>query len=61
MLYEVITLIHGSSGSIADWQESVAYRLAESYRVVAFDSYGFGLSERNNAFEYGFDLRNNFV
>lgn len=53
---EVILLIHGSSGSIADWQEQVAYRLAEEYRVVAFDSYGFGLSERNESFEYGFDL-----
>ena len=53
---EVILLVHGSSGSIADWQESVAYRLAESYRVVAFDSYGFGLSERNDAFEYGHPL-----
>lgn len=53
---DVILLIHGSSGSIADWQEKVAYRLAESYRVVAFDSYGFGLSERNDSFEYGFDL-----
>lgn len=53
---DVILLIHGSSGSIADWQENVAYRLAESYRVVAFDSYGFGLSERNDSFKYGFDL-----
>lgn len=53
---DVILLIHGSSGSIADWQEKVAYRLAESYRVVAFDSYGFGLSERNGSFAYGFDL-----
>lgn len=53
---DVILLIHGSTGSIADWQESVAYRLAESYRVVAFDSYGFGLSERNDSFEYGHAL-----
>lgn len=50
---DVILLVHGSSGSIADWQESAAERLAESYRVVAFDSYGFGLSERNDSFEYG--------
>jgi len=53
---DVILLIHGSTGSIADWQESVAYRLAESHRVVAFDSYGFGLSERNNSFKYGHAL-----
>ena len=53
---EVILLIHGSTGSIADWQEKVAYPLAESNRVVAFDSYGFGLSERNDGFEYGHAL-----
>lgn len=53
---DVILLVHGSSGSIADWQESVAYQLAESYRVVAFDSFGFGLSERNDTFEYGHPL-----
>ena len=48
---DVVLLVHGSSGSIADWQESVAGRLAESHRVVAFDSYGFGLSERNDSFD----------
>ena len=53
---DVILLIHGSTGSIADWQEKVTYPLAESYRVVAFDSYGFGLSERNNSFKYGHAL-----
>ena len=52
----VILLIHGSTGSIADWQEGVAYPLAESYRVVAFDSYGFGLSERKKPSEYGHAL-----
>jgi len=53
---DIILLIHGSTGSIADWQESVAYPLAESYRVVAFDSYGFGLSERKDPSEYGHAL-----
>lgn len=54
---DVILLVHGSAGSIADWQEGgLADRLAESYRVVAFDSYGFGLSERSDAFEYGYPL-----
>jgi len=53
---DVILLIHGSTGSIADWQESIAYQLAESYRVVAFDSYGFGLSERKDPSEYGHAL-----
>lgn len=53
---DTILLIHGSTGSIADWQESIVDQLAESHRVVAFDSYGFGLSERNNSFDYGYDL-----
>jgi 2-hydroxymuconate-semialdehyde hydrolase len=53
---EVILLIHGSTGSIADWQEEIVERLAGSYRVVAFDSFGFGLSERNDSFEYGHAL-----
>jgi len=53
---DVILLIHGSTGSIADWQEKVAYPLAESYRIVAFDSYGFGLSERKKSSQYGHAL-----
>jgi pimeloyl-ACP methyl ester carboxylesterase len=53
---DVILLVHGSTGSIADWQESVAYQLAESYRVVAFDGYGLGLSERNDSFDSGHPL-----
>ncbi len=53
---EVILLIHGSTGSIADWQEKIVDRLAGSYRVVAFDSFGFGLSERSDSFEYGYPL-----
>ncbi|MDH3307015.1 MAG: alpha/beta hydrolase [Acidimicrobiia bacterium] len=53
---DVVLLIHGSAGSLADWQETVVDRLAESHRVVAFDSFGFGLSERNDSFDYGFPL-----
>jgi pimeloyl-ACP methyl ester carboxylesterase len=53
---KVILLIHGSTGSIADWQEEIVERLAESYRVVVFDSYGFGLSERSDSFDYGHAL-----
>lgn len=53
---EVILLIHGSTGSIAEWQEHVVDPLAESHRVVAFDSYGFGFSERNESCDYGYDM-----
>jgi pimeloyl-ACP methyl ester carboxylesterase len=50
---DVILFVHGSGRSVADWQEGVGDRLATSHRVVAFDSYGFGLSDRNHPFEYG--------
>ena len=50
---DVVLLVHGSGRSVADWQEGVAERLATSHRVVAFDNYGFGLSDRNHPFEYG--------
>lgn len=53
---DVILLIHGSTGSIADWQEEVVDRLAESYRVIAFDSFGFGLSERLDSLDYGYPM-----
>jgi pimeloyl-ACP methyl ester carboxylesterase len=48
-----ILLIHGSGRSIADWQEGLADLLAAKHRVVAFDSYGFGLSDRNHPLQYG--------
>jgi pimeloyl-ACP methyl ester carboxylesterase len=50
---EVILLLHGSGRSIADWQEGLAERLSEHYRVVAFDNFGFGMSDRNHPGEYG--------
>jgi pimeloyl-ACP methyl ester carboxylesterase len=50
---DTLLLIHGSGRSIADWQEGLADRLVSGHRVVAFDSYGFGLSDRNHPFEYG--------
>ncbi len=51
-----VLLMHGSGRSIADWQEGVAERLAASHRVIAFDFYGFGFSDRNPRFTYGYDL-----
>jgi pimeloyl-ACP methyl ester carboxylesterase len=50
---DVILLTHGSGRSVADWQEGLADRLATGHRVVAFDNYGFGSSDRNHPFEYG--------
>lgn len=50
---DVILLVHGSGRSVADWQEGLADRLAAGHRVVAFDSYGFGLSDRDHPFRYG--------
>lgn len=50
---DVVLLAHGSGRSVADWQEGLADRLAIGHRVVAFDNYGFGLSDRNHPFGYG--------
>jgi pimeloyl-ACP methyl ester carboxylesterase len=50
---DVILLTHGSGRSVADWQEGLADRLATKHRVVAFDNYGFGLSDRTHPLEYG--------
>lgn len=48
-----ILLVHGSGRSVADWQEGLVDQLARGHRIVGFDSYGFGLSDRNHPFEYG--------
>jgi 2-hydroxymuconate-semialdehyde hydrolase len=50
---DVILLTHGSGRSVADWQEGLAERLAARHRVVAFDHYGFGLSDRAHGWRYG--------
>lgn len=50
---EVVLLTHGSGRSVADWQEGLAERLATRMRVVAFDHYGFGLSDRAHDWRYG--------
>jgi pimeloyl-ACP methyl ester carboxylesterase len=49
----VILLTHGSGRSVADWQEGLASRLARQYRVVGFDNYGVGLSDRSHPWRYG--------
>ncbi|MEM7508604.1 MAG: alpha/beta hydrolase [Pseudomonadota bacterium] len=41
-----VVLIHGASGNLRDWTFDVAPRLAETYRVIAFDRPGFGFSDR---------------
>lgn len=51
-----ILLMHGSGRSLADWQEGAIERLAAHHRVIAFDYFGNGSSERNPAFTYGYDL-----
>ncbi|HKJ25477.1 MAG TPA: alpha/beta hydrolase [Myxococcota bacterium] len=50
----VILLAHGSGRSVADWLEGLAAKLAEGgRRVVAYDDYGFGLSDRDHGWSYG--------
>jgi 2-hydroxymuconate-semialdehyde hydrolase len=50
---DAVLLTHGSGRSVADWQEGLATRLAGRFRVVAFDNYGFGLSDRDHGWRYG--------
>jgi pimeloyl-ACP methyl ester carboxylesterase len=49
----VVLLLHGTGRSVADWQEGLAERLAERHRVVGFDYYGHGLSDRAHDWRYG--------
>lgn len=49
----VILLMHGTGRSVADWQEGLADRLAKRHRVVGFDYYGHGLSDRAHGLRYG--------
>ena len=49
----VILLIHGTGRSVADWQEGLADKLAETHRVIAMDYYGHGLSDRSHGLSYG--------
>jgi len=51
-----VLLLHGSGGSLAAWQEGAIDRLAKNHRVIAFDLFGNGLSERNPSFAYGYTL-----
>jgi pimeloyl-ACP methyl ester carboxylesterase len=53
---EVILLLHGTGRSVADWQEGLAERLAQKYRVVGIDYYGHGLSDRSHGGGYGIAL-----
>ncbi len=41
-----VILVHGASGNLRDWTFAVAPRLAERFRVIAFDRPGFGYSDR---------------
>ncbi len=52
----VILLLHGSGRSIADWQEGLGPRLSETHRVIGFDYYGHGLSDRSHGLSYGHRL-----
>jgi len=51
-----VLLFHGSGRSVADWQEGFMQALSRNRRVIAFDYYGCGGSERNAKFTYGYGL-----
>ncbi|GMG81450.1 alpha/beta hydrolase [Paralimibaculum aggregatum] len=41
-----VVLVHGASGNLRDWTFDIAPKLAERFRVIAFDRPGFGYSDR---------------
>lgn len=41
-----VVLIHGASGNLRDWTFSLAPRIAQTHRVIAFDRPGFGYTDR---------------
>jgi pimeloyl-ACP methyl ester carboxylesterase len=43
-----VILLHGDGGSLYDWTMSNFDRLAEDYRVIAFDRPGFGYSQNQD-------------
>lgn len=53
---DALLLLHGTGRSVVDWQEGLAGRLARGYRVVGFDDYGVGLSDRDHPWRYGIAL-----
>lgn len=52
----VVVLVHGFGASTHDFEQFVLEPLAQTHRVIALDLYGFGWSERNPAFAYGWTL-----
>lgn len=52
-----ILLIHGTPGSIEDWNE-IMDSLSKNYRVTAFDRLGHGFSSLN---EYNYNLEDNAI
>jgi pimeloyl-ACP methyl ester carboxylesterase len=53
---DTLLFAHGTGRSVADWQEGLAARLARRHRVVGFDCYGVGLSDREHGLGYGLAL-----
>ena len=51
-----ILLFHGSGRGVADWQEGLIKELSDSHRVIAFDYYGNGFSDRGFGLTYGYNL-----
>jgi pimeloyl-ACP methyl ester carboxylesterase len=53
---KALLLAHGSGRSVADWQDGLAARLSRRHRIVGFDCYGVGLSDRAHGLRYGIAL-----
>ncbi len=51
-----LLLIHGFGASTHDYEEFVLAPLARAHRAIAVDLFGFGWSERSDAFDYSWPL-----
>ena len=51
-----LILLHGAGGSTRDFSFDLIDRLAQDYRVIAFDRPGLGYSDRLPGFDSAFDL-----
>lgn len=51
-----VVFVHGFGASTHDFEQVVLEPLAKTHRFIALDLYGFGWSERDPAFAYGWTL-----
>lgn len=51
-----ILFFHGSGRGVADWQDGLFSEFSDQYRLIGFDYFGNGLSDRGFGLRYGYNL-----